>query len=525
MASNMINVYSANETNFNNNGLVVLNDCKTAYVEEMLNDKYEATIEHIIDSRGKWTYLVDGNILKIEGQLFRIYNTTLTLAGITVSARHIFYDLLNNFVETCTITNLNANGALSAILGNTQYTHGYSATSTISATNTYTLSLVNPVDAIMGLTNSVISNYGGEIVRNNFSISLPQNRGVDNGVLVSYGKNIVGIEETLNMDSVCTRIYAIGKSSLLLPSKYLDSALIGNYPHPIVKSVTFSNCADVTSLTAEAQAYLNINDIPLANYKINFIELSKTMEYQNYAVLETVNMGDTVTVKHTRLNIDIKLEVIRIKKNELTNRIEEIELGAFKPNLVVTLANALSNLDSNGTYTGTLASQQVKNLLLEGNTIKAGTIIGEDNGAIINFGTSGGSINTGVDQSVGLPNRAAMRVVPGSITGKSVPGYLEVVEDGYIYFYKDDGSGEPFAYIAPDGTTNLTSTSGGSGSNYFIYKSYADTLSISSLPILAVKESTVSAAFDIQCGQSFSDAMVTRTAISIFESICTVTLT
>ena len=465
MASNMINVYSANETNFNNNGLVVLSDCKTAYVEEMLNDKYEATIEHIIDSRGKWTYLVDGNILKIEGQLFRIYNTTLTLAGITVSARHIFYDLLNNFVETCTITNLNANGALSTILGNTQYTHGYSATSTISATNTYTLSLVNPVDAIMGSTNSVISNYGGEIVRNNFSISLPQNRGADNGVLVSYGKNIVGIEETLNMDSVCSRIYAIGKDSLLLPSKYLDSALINNYPHPIVKSVTFSNCADVTSLTAEAQAYLNINDIPLANYKIDFIELSKTMEYQTYAVLETVNLGDTVTVKHTRLNLNIKLEVIRIKKNELTNRIEEIELGAFKPNIATTLANAMSNLDQSGQYTGPLQASQVKNMLLEGVTIKAGTIIGESNSNVINFGTDGASINTSTDSTQGMSDRAAMRIVPGSVQGITTPGYIEVLEDGMIAFYKNDGSGNNFAWIKPDGTTNLHS-SGESGVSY-----------------------------------------------------------
>jgi hypothetical protein len=141
---------------------------------------------------------------------------------------------------------------------------------------------------------------------------------------------------------------------------------------------------------------------------------------------------------------------------------------------------------------------------------------------IQHVGTHGGSLNNGVDVTAGVPNRAAIRVVPGSLTGVN-QGYIETLEDGSVYFY--DGSGNAFAYIHPDGTTNLTSTSGGSGSNYFIYKSFADTLSISSLPILAVNESTVSAAFDIQCGQSFSDAMVTRTAISISESICTVTLT
>ena len=181
-------------------------------------------------------------------------------------------------------------------------------------------------------------------------------------------------------------------------------------------------------------------------------------------------------------------------------------------------------MDANGTYTGTLASQQVKNLLLEGNTIKAGTIIGEDNGAIINFGTSGGSINTGVDQSVGLPNRAAMRVVPGSITGKSVPGYLEVVEDGYIYFYKEDGSGEPFAYIAPNGTTNLASTSGGSGSNYFKYKMYSEVVTLLTTYI-AVGDVYVSANFDPQCPGRVVESCSLISGLTLNDAIVTATLT
>ncbi|MDR3600958.1 MAG: Ig-like domain-containing protein [Desulfosporosinus sp.] len=153
MASNVINVYSANEINFNNNGLVVLSDCKTAFVEEMLNDKYEATIEHIIDSRGKWKYLVDGNILKIEGQLFRIYNTTLTLAGIMVSVRHIFYDLLNNFVETCTITNLNNAAVTWEAVNSNQYASAgtFTVAGTVQGTSltaSATITVINSSDYI-----------------------------------------------------------------------------------------------------------------------------------------------------------------------------------------------------------------------------------------------------------------------------------------------------------------------------------------------------------------------------------------
>lgn len=53
----MINLYDSTETNFNHNGLVVLSDCKAAFIEEELNGKYELELEYPIDARGKWHYI------------------------------------------------------------------------------------------------------------------------------------------------------------------------------------------------------------------------------------------------------------------------------------------------------------------------------------------------------------------------------------------------------------------------------------------------------------------------------------
>jgi phage-related protein len=85
----VINLYDSTETDFSHNGLVVLSDCQAAFVEEELNGKYELELEYPIDGRGKWAYLIEGNILKSDGQLFRIYHKEKTLTGIKVSARHI----------------------------------------------------------------------------------------------------------------------------------------------------------------------------------------------------------------------------------------------------------------------------------------------------------------------------------------------------------------------------------------------------------------------------------------------------
>jgi len=85
-------------------------------------------------------------------------------------------------------------------------------------------------------------------------------------------------------------------------------------------------------------------DIPQFNYKIDLLELSKTEEYKNYAVLERVFEGDTVTIKHSKLNINLKAKVIKITKNILTKRIEKIELGSFKDNIATSINNSIQEI-------------------------------------------------------------------------------------------------------------------------------------------------------------------------------------
>jgi phage minor structural protein len=338
----MISLYDSAATDFNNNGLVVLSNCKSFFTIENLNGMYEIEFDYPLDDSGKWQNILEGNIIKnSDGQLFRIYHKSKSLEGIKANARHIFYDLLDNFLEDVRPTNLSGIGALTYILSQTQYAHLFTAIGDVGGSNTKYFVKKNPVEAIMG-QDGIIANWGGELVRDNFTISLFNARGLDRGVLISYGKNIIGIDETIDLDSVITRIFPTGKDGIELPEKYIDSPYISNYPNPKIKEVQFSDLDNETDLRATAQAYFIASkcDIPSSNYAIDFVELSKTVEYSSYAVLETVYLGDTVTVRHSKLSMDLKCKVISIKKNDITGRIEKIELGNFKPNL----ANSFSNI-------------------------------------------------------------------------------------------------------------------------------------------------------------------------------------
>lgn len=348
----MINLYDKNERSFATNGLVILSDCKSCFITEELNGQFELELEYPLDERGKWTYLVEDNIIKADGQLFRIYHKVKNLASIKVNARHIFYDLLDNLVENLNLVNATGAGALDNVISNTQYSHPFNCSSDVSGSLTKTYAKKNPTEIIMG-TDGIIANCGGELVRDNFTIKLLQSRGVDRGVLISYGKNIIGIEETLDLDGICTRLMPIGKDGLLLSEKYIDSPYINNFPHPKIRTVEFSDCEDEATLRTTTQNYIGTSkcDIPQFNYKIDFIELSKTEEYKNYAILETVDMGDTVTIRHNKLNINLKAKVIKIVQNCITGRIENIELGNFKPNLANSINNSIQTVQNDITTT------------------------------------------------------------------------------------------------------------------------------------------------------------------------------
>jgi phage minor structural protein len=338
-------IYSATETVFTHNGLGVLNECKSCIVTEELNGLYELSLEYPFDAQGKWLRLIENNIIVVKGQRFRIYRKSKDLDRIKVNARHIFYDLLDNFIEYLSLTSVNRVTALDSALTNTQYAHSFTSAGDGSNTGDLLFEMLNPVEAIMG-NGGIIDTLGGELQRDNHSIHLHSTIGADRGVLVSYGKNIIGIEEDLDISDLCTRLLPTGKDGLMLSPKYVDSEYIGNYPYPKIKNKEFSSIDDAIDLLAASENYFatSLCDIPIANYKIDFIELTKTEEYKNYAVLESVALGDTVTVRHIKLNIDLKLKVIKVVKNILTGRIDEIELGKTKENFASSINSSIQEV-------------------------------------------------------------------------------------------------------------------------------------------------------------------------------------
>lgn len=357
----VISVYDkkTGKGNFDNNGLAILDECITAQITNELNGEYSLEIEYPAVSK-KVEFLEELNIIKADGQLFRIYKVERVQDKITkvkVWARHIFYDLAYYFIESVRILNANTKEALEGVIPpELQAVYDFAAPEENIAP--FIAKEINAADAMYRL----IEVYGGEIYRDNYKAQIKETVGIDKGILIKYGKNIRGMKVIEDTSEIATKIYPVGASGLLLPERYIevegDSANI--LPFPIIKKVEFKECKDIDTLRAKAIEYSKKAAKPKVFITIDFLELSKIDEYKNFKELTEVNVGDIVKVKNERIGLITELRVIR-KIVDLINPINtKIELGDPLNTIIEKIDTSRLLDEINSAITGTLSSMIIK---------------------------------------------------------------------------------------------------------------------------------------------------------------------
>ena len=143
-----------------------------------------------------------------EDQLFRLKSVERSDAGISASGEPIFMDAMDDcFLTDIRPTNKTGQEALDLMTApNSKYT----GISNISRAATAYYEYKNLIEAINGDDeNSFINRWGGEILFDNYTVTINDRVGGDYGVELRYGKNIPqdGLRETIDTNGVVTRIY------------------------------------------------------------------------------------------------------------------------------------------------------------------------------------------------------------------------------------------------------------------------------------------------------------------------------
>lgn len=318
----------------------------TAIVHEEKNGEYSLTMT--IDRLD--TVCENGKILiaptpKHGNQKFRIVKTYPAITDEkTVYARHIFYDLEDNYIDDIRPTETTGELAVEKLFSALLYSQGITGSSDIQRTATAYWEMLNPVEALIGTQeNSFINRWGGVIDRNNKNFCITDESLEPLNVI--YGINLAECGLELDMTSVVTSIIptglqADGTSVLKLPELYVDSPHIGDYFQPKVKRIHYSNirigenegefateeAAFVALRAAAAAEFESGIDLPAASGTVSIVDLQKMLEYKNVKGLQPIIPFSPVRVWLNNATY-ISAEMQAYDYDALSEQFESITIG------------------------------------------------------------------------------------------------------------------------------------------------------------------------------------------------------
>lgn len=397
----MIQIYGPDNTDFEKNGDMVLMP-SSCTINAELNGAWTIELEHPLDGEGRWKWIEETAVIKVpsflsEDQLFRVKTVDKSDAGISASGEPVFMDAMDDcFLTDIRPTNKTGQEALDLMTApNSKYT----GISNISKATTAYYEYKNLIEAINSDDeNSFINRWGGEILFDNYTVTINDRVGGDYGVELRYGKNIPqdGLKETVDTNEIVTRIYPQAyngrkPSGALGRNIYVDSPIINSYPTIHSATITFDNVkfyldasedemkgiADNGVYVCYNQAQLDARlefecerefekgqiDRPSLNIEANMILLKNTEQYKDYAVLEDVSLGDTIHCRHSGLGITTDARVIKLEYDSILKKATAVELGDVSYNYFNNVSSAVDRVESAIRPDGTLIAQKIQGVV------------------------------------------------------------------------------------------------------------------------------------------------------------------
>ena len=303
---------------------IPLHEATSAIIKEQMNGDFTLTVRYPITDSEIYQLFREDMLIKapapvIGPQLFRIKKPVENDDHLEITAYHITDDVMQRSINPLSVNKQSCWQALSQLVQVAKSPiNDFSFTSDITDRRTINTKEVETLySVLMDGVHSIVGTWEGEMVRDNFAISIKRNRGEDRGVIISTHKNLKSYQRTKNSQNVVTRIHAKstfkaeGAKEDTTIAITVDSPLIGAYPYINERSYTNNNIQTVDELTKWASAKFTNEHIDKATdaIKIEAYELDG----------QTVHMGDTVNLKSYKHNVDVYKKAIAYEYDCLAN--------------------------------------------------------------------------------------------------------------------------------------------------------------------------------------------------------------
>lgn len=363
-------LYPANTADLSTFGIGTLTDTIACEVTEERNGLFECLLKYPITGQ-HYGRIAKECIIKAKPndtakpQAFRIYRITKPLNGVvTIYGQHISYDLANVPVMPFSTESRSPQLILNQILaGDTRFTGwtDYSEAKSFSVTQPKSVRA-----CLGGSEGSMLSKWHGEFEWDNFTVKFHTHRGHKTGVVIEYGKNLTALEQDEDNSGVYTQLlpYAVftaegaeSETVVTLPEETLpivSTEMVREKTLIMDFTDRFDSGTAITEemLRAAANDYIRDNSLGTAipTVKVSFEPLWKQPEYA--ALLERVNLCDTVTIRHSALGVSVSAIVVQTVYDCLAERYTSITLGSEKSSMITTISEVQSSVNKVQTTVG-----------------------------------------------------------------------------------------------------------------------------------------------------------------------------
>lgn len=363
-------LYPPNAADFSTFGIGALTDTVSCEVTEERNGLFECLLKYPITGQ-HYGRIAKECIIKAKPndtakpQAFRIYRITKPLNGIvSIYGQHISYDLANVPVMPFTTESRSPQLILNQLLaGDSRFT-GWTD---YSEAKPFSVAQPKSVRACLGgLEGSMLFKWHGEFEWDNFTVKFHTHRGQKTGVVIEYGKNLTALEQDEDNSGVYTQLlpYAVftaegteRETVVTLPEETLpivSSEMVREKTLIMDFTDRFDSGTAITEEMLRAAANDYIRDNPLGmtvpTVKVSFEPLWKQPEYA--ALLERVNLCDTVTIRHSALGVSVSAMVVQTVYDCLAERYLGLTLGSEKSSMITTLSEVQSSVNKVQTTVG-----------------------------------------------------------------------------------------------------------------------------------------------------------------------------
>lgn len=404
-------LFEYNATSFTTHGIGDLVDCIECTTGQNDEGEFELSFKYPVGGE-LINELIIGRLVYAKAnpwqnnQIFRIYGYEKEIGGvITVNCEHISYDLNKIPVKRFkSAANANCNTVLANMKSNVVSITGLSINSFTFSSNVSGTAqtqkgyfeVETPTSAravILDGDDSIKGCFGGDLVFDNYSVSLQATGGSDRGVVVEYGVDLMDLNQEENISEMVTGVlpyftYTANNDNndpLIAYGtvQYASGTFRTHRVEPLDLTSYFPNQAEHTApsaaqLNAKAQEWMSKED------GFGQPEVNLTLSYATLG--QDVRLYDAVTVKFVKMGIDVKSKVCSYTYDVLNERITEVEVGKTRPSLLFSLEDA-SRLRK-----GLLPPERIKDNSITEDKYASGSVGG---GTIKNSGVSSYHLKNG----------------------------------------------------------------------------------------------------------------------------------